>query len=93
MRKKRWYRHVSISFHFIISSSQILNTLVYSSSRRISRFFRFLNFFYLANEIKDATKKKADGEKHIETIVKIVTKKINSDGRGRGNFRGGIGVG
>ena len=46
-------------------------------------------FLYLANEIKEAAKKKAEDEKQIETIVKIVTKKINSGARGGGNFRGG----
>ena len=46
-------------------------------------------FLYLANEIKEAAKKKADEERQIETIVKIVTKKVNSGGRGGGNFHGG----
>ena len=62
---------------------KILNAIVYSSSTRISRFIRFLMFLYLANKIKEAAKKKADEEKKVNNIVKLVTKKINS----------GVGVG
>ena len=53
--------------------------MIYSSSRRISHFIRILTFFYLANEIKEAEKKKADETKQIKTIVKI-----NYGGRGGG---------
>ena len=46
-------------------------------------------FFYLANDIKEKERKKAEEEKNIKTIVELVTKRINSGGRGGGNFRGG----
>ena len=53
-------------------------------------------FFYLANDIKEKERKKAEEEKNIKTIVNIVTKRINNGGRGGGrgggsggNFRGG----
>ena len=45
-------------------------------------------FFYLANDIKEA-EKKVEEEKNINTIVELVTKRMNSGGRGGGNFRGG----
>ena len=46
-------------------------------------------FFYLANDIKEKERKKAEEEKNIKTIVNIVTKRINNGGRCGGNFRGG----
>ena len=49
-------------------------------------------FFYLANDTKEKERKKVE-EKNIKTIVELVTKRINSGGRGRGNFRGGGGGG